>query len=84
MIIATQLRLIFRDGSSLRYSHVVQFWTADVELVVKGERDGSDGLRVNVEDSHYLDQILDMQVEFKNPIVKEATDYPDAPLGNLV
>lgn len=68
MIIAKSLRLIFRDGRSLRYSHIRQFWTADVELVVRGERDGSDGLRVNVEDSHYLDQILDMQVEFRIPI----------------
>lgn len=84
MIIANRLKLIFRDGQTLVYSHIRQFWTADVELVVRGERDGSNGLRVNAEDSYYLDSVLEMQIEFKKPIVKEATDYPDAPLGNLV
>lgn len=84
MIIANHLQVWTRKQTTTFYSDVTKFWTETPVLIIQGRRADNNGLLITVEDRYYLDEILTMTVGFKKPILKEATDYPDAPLGTQV
>lgn len=67
MIIAKTLSLIQQNGFRKDYTHVVQLYTIGNQLIITGECDGDDRLRISITDKYLINDLEVMIVNFYVP-----------------